>query len=114
MPHRSRVETHGQLLVIGWGSTYGSIREAVEQAVGKGASVGHLHLRALCPFQRGLESIVSGFKRVLVAELNTGQLAHLLRAKFCLDIQSFTKIQGKPIRTDELVKRIFTELEGYS
>ena len=104
----------GDLLVVGWGSTYGSIREAVELAIGKGAAVSHLHLRALCPFPRGLESIMTGFKKILVAELNSGQLAHLLRARFCLDVQLFTKIQGKPIRTDELAKRIFTELEGYS
>jgi 2-oxoglutarate ferredoxin oxidoreductase subunit alpha len=102
----------GELLVIGWGSTYGAIREAVEQAVSNGASVGHLHLRMLCPFPRRLESIMLGFKKILVPELNSGHLAHLLRAQFCLDIKSFTKIQGKPIRKDELLQRIFTELEG--
>ena len=106
--------SQGKLLVIGWGSTYGSIREAVEQLHAKGVSVGHLHLRGLCPFPRGLEAIMSAFGRVLVAELNSGQLAQLLRAKFCLDIKSFTKIQGKPIRTDELMDRILKESEDYS
>jgi 2-oxoglutarate ferredoxin oxidoreductase subunit alpha len=106
--------SQGKLLVIGWGSTYGSIREAVEQLHGKGSSVGHLHLRGLCPFPRGLETVMSAFSRVLVAELNSGQLAQLLRAKFCRDIKSFTKIQGKPIRTDELMDRILKELEDYS
>ncbi len=106
--------TQGKLLVVGWGSTYGSIREAVEQVHNKGAPVGHLHLRGLCPFPHGLESVLSAFGKVIVAELNSGQLAQLLRAKFCRDIKSFTKIQGKPIRTDELIDRIMKELEDYS
>ncbi len=106
--------SQGKLLVIGWGSTYGSIREAVAQLHAKGVSVGHLHLRGLCPFPRGLEAVMSAFGKILVAELNSGQLAQLLRAKFCLDIKSFTKIQGKPIRTDELMDRILKESEDYS
>ena len=107
-------ESQGRLLVIGWGSTYGSIREGVQYAIGKGASVSQLHLRSLCPFPHGLEQVMSRFEKVLVAELNSGQLAHLLRAQFRMDIKSFSKVQGKPIRTDELAERIFAELEGYS
>jgi len=104
----------GKLLVVGWGSTYGSIREAVESARAQGASVSHLHLRSLCPYPKGLESILAKFEKILVAELNSGQLAQLLRSQFPLDIRSFGKIQGKPIRTDELVSRIMAELENYS
>ena len=107
-------EAQGKLLVVGWGSTYGSIHEAIDYSIGKGASVSHLHLRSLCPFPRGLEQVLSCFEKILVAELNSGQLAHLLRAQFRFDIKSFTKIQGKPIRTDELSDRIFAELEAYS
>jgi len=106
--------TQGKLLVIGWGSTYGAIREAVEHTHRDGAAVGHLHLRTLCPFPRGLQSTMSKFEKVLVPELNSGQLAHLLRAQFCLNIRSFTKIQGKPFRIDELEERILAELEVYS
>ena len=72
--------SQGKLLVIGWGSTYGSIREAVAQLHAKGVSVGHLHLRGLCPFPRGLEAVMSAFGKILVAELNSGQLAQLLLA----------------------------------
>lgn len=104
----------GKLLVLGWGSTYGSIREAVEAAIGRGASVSHLHLRSLCPFPRGLEAVLSRFEKILVPELNSGQLAQLLRSHFPLDIRSLGKIQGKPIRTDELLARILKELESYS
>jgi 2-oxoglutarate/2-oxoacid ferredoxin oxidoreductase subunit alpha len=107
-------ETQGRLLVIGWGSTYGSIREAVEYAIAKGAAVSQLQLRSLCPFPRGLGHLMSRFEKILVAELNAGQLAQLLRAHFLHDIQSFTKIQGKPFRTDELTQRILLELEGDS
>jgi len=104
----------GKLLVLGWGSTYGSIHESVEAALAEGASVSHLHLRSLCPFPRGLGAILARFEKILVPELNTGQLAQLLRSQFPLDIRSLSKIQGKPFRTDELLARISKELESYS
>ena len=102
----------GKLLVIGWGSTYGAIREAVEQLHGVGLAVGHLHLRSLCPFPRGMRAVVSRFDRILVPELNSGQLGLLLRAELSLPIESFTKIQGKPFRVDELVHQIRAQLEN--
>jgi 2-oxoglutarate/2-oxoacid ferredoxin oxidoreductase subunit alpha len=102
----------GTLLVIGWGSTYGAIREAVEQLHGAGVTVGHLHLRSLCPFPRGMNAVVSRFEKILVPELNSGQLAHLLRAELSLPIESYTKIQGKPFRVDELVHEIRAQLEN--
>jgi 2-oxoglutarate ferredoxin oxidoreductase subunit alpha len=102
----------GKLLVIGWGSTYGSIREAVEQAQSQGWSVGHLHLRSLQPLPRGLPELLARFERILVPELNSGQLCQLLRAQFALPIQSLTKIQGKPFRTDEIFREIRVQLEN--
>lgn len=102
----------GRLLVVGWGSTYGAIREAVEQLHKEGLSVGHLHVRSLHPLPRGLAEQLTRFERVLVPELNSGQLCHVLRAEFALPIQSFTKIQGKPFRTDEVVREIRAQLEN--
>jgi 2-oxoglutarate ferredoxin oxidoreductase subunit alpha len=104
----------GTLLVVGWGSTYGAIREAVEQLHAEGLSVGHLHLRMLHPLPRGLREVAARFSRILVPELNSGQLGALLRAEFSVPVQSCTKIQGKPFRVDELVREARAQLEAYS
>jgi 2-oxoglutarate ferredoxin oxidoreductase subunit alpha len=102
----------GKLLIIGWGSTFGSIREAVEEVQRQGFSVGHLHLRSLHPFPRGLGEVIKRFAKVLVPELNSGQLCHLLRAELARPIHSYSKIQGKPFRTDELVREMKALLEN--
>lgn len=104
--------TSGKLLLIGWGSTYGAIREAVEQVRSTGCAVSHLHLRSLHPFPRGLAKLLAQFDTILLPELNSGQLCHLLRAEFMLPIRSLTKTQGKPFRTDEIVREIRTLLEN--
>ena len=72
--------TKGDLLVIGWGGTYGSITTAVQRAQRKGLSVAQAHLRYLNPMPRNIEEVLKSYKKVLVPELNGGQLAHLLRA----------------------------------
>ena len=104
----------GTLLFIGWGSTYGAIREAVEQLHGRGFATGHLHLRMVHPLPRGLREIAGRFSRILVPELNSGQLGLLLRAELSMPVHSLTKIQGKPFRVDELVPAAMTYLEAYS
>ncbi|HZS47885.1 MAG TPA: 2-oxoacid:acceptor oxidoreductase subunit alpha [Blastocatellia bacterium] len=101
----------GKLLVVGWGSTYGSITSAVESMQAKGRSVSSIHLRHLNPFPRNLEEILRRFEKVVVPEMNMGQLAMLLRAKYLLDIVSFPKVKGKPFKISELVKK-FEELLG--
>src|SRR5262249_53658755 len=98
-------DSEGRLLMVGWGSTYGAITSAVEQMRNKGMSVSSIHLRHLNPFPRNLESILGRFDRVLVPELNMGQLAMLLRAKFLLPAISFPKVKGKPFKISELVAR---------
>jgi len=75
----------GDLLLVGWGSTYGAIREAVRQAQDEGKSVAHVHLRYLNPFPRNLEEVLRRYRGILVPELNMGQLAQLLRARFASD-----------------------------
>jgi 2-oxoglutarate ferredoxin oxidoreductase subunit alpha len=100
----------GELLVVGWGSTYGAIRTAVERCNVDGLSVAAIHLRYLHPFQRELGDILRNYKRVLVTEMNLGQLAHLLRAEFLVDAQGFNKVQGKPFLISEVEEKIRAEL----
>ena len=104
------VEPHGantgDLLVVGWGGTYGSILTAVNRARAKGLAVSSLHLRHLNPMPRNLGDVLRRFKRVLVPELNTGQLRLLLRGKFLVDARGYNKIAGKPFLVEELEKAI--------
>jgi 2-oxoglutarate ferredoxin oxidoreductase subunit alpha len=99
-------ESHGRLLVVGWGSTYGAITSAVEEMQKRGKSVSSIHLRHLNPFPRNLGDILGRFDRVLVPELNMGQLAMLLRAKYLVPAVSFPKVKGKPFKISELTSRI--------
>lgn len=96
----------GDVLVVGWGSTYGSILSAVEELRAQGHAVAAIHLRYLFPFQKDLKSILLGFKHVLVPELNQGQLSRLLRAEFLIDTQSLNKTTGKPFLISEIRNRI--------
>jgi 2-oxoglutarate ferredoxin oxidoreductase subunit alpha len=96
----------GKLLVLGWGSTYGSIREAVQRCRDRGLSVSHAHLRWLSPLEPGLEKIIRNFKHVLVAELNMGQLDLVVRAKFLIDTVGLNKIQGLPFKVREVAEAI--------
>lgn len=96
----------GKVLVLGWGSTYGAITTAVEQLQSQGASVSSAHLRYLNPFPRDLGDVLSRFETVLVPELNLGQLALLVRAKYLVDVVSFSKVKGKPFKVSELINKI--------
>lgn len=100
----------GELLVVGWGSTYGAITTAVEQLQSEGASVSSIHLRHLNPFPRNLEKILRSFDKVLVPEMNLGQLAQLLRGKYLVDAQPLSKVQGKPFRIAEIVEGVRSRL----
>jgi 2-oxoglutarate ferredoxin oxidoreductase subunit alpha len=99
-------EPEGRLLVIGWGSTYGAITSAVEEMQSRGKSVSSIHLRYLNPFPSNLGELLGRFDRVLVPELNLGQLAMLLRARFLVPAVSFPKVKGKPFKISELTARI--------
>lgn len=92
----------GDLLLVGWGSTYGAIREAVYQAQQEGKSVAHVHLRYLNPFPRNLGDVLRRYRGILVPELNTGQLAQLLRARFLVDARPLPKVQGRPFKVREI------------
>jgi 2-oxoglutarate/2-oxoacid ferredoxin oxidoreductase subunit alpha len=104
----------GELLVLGWGSTLGSITGAVQRAQAAGLEVSRAHLRHLNPFPRNLGDVLSRFKRVLVPEMNSGQLALLLRARFLKDVHSFSKVEGRPFGRQEIQDRIVELLESSS
>jgi 2-oxoglutarate ferredoxin oxidoreductase subunit alpha len=92
----------GDLLILGWGSTYGAIRTAVEELMNEGYSVGHLHLRYLFPFRKELGPILKRFKTVLMPEMNSGQLRQMIRAEFLVDAKGLNKIQGMPFTSSEI------------
>jgi 2-oxoglutarate/2-oxoacid ferredoxin oxidoreductase subunit alpha len=92
----------GDLLVLGWGSTYGAIRSAVERLQARGASIAHAHMRYLNPMPANTEAVLGAFKRVLVPEVNLGQLLMLIRARFLVDAIGYNRVRGKPFRIAEL------------
>lgn len=96
----------GDLLVVGWGSTYGSIVQAREQAAAEGRSVAHVHLRHLNPLPPDLGDILKRYKRVLVPEMNLGQLSRLLRERCLVRVEQLNKVQGKPFKVSEIYDRI--------
>jgi 2-oxoglutarate ferredoxin oxidoreductase subunit alpha len=96
----------GDLLVIGWGSTYGSIKSAVHNLRDRGRSVSHVHLRYLNPFPKNLGEILGRFKHILVPEINNGQLIKLLREKYLVDAEGFNLIRGLPLSAEEVEDRI--------
>jgi 2-oxoglutarate ferredoxin oxidoreductase subunit alpha len=102
----------GKLLVVGWGSTYGAIREAVERCRERGLDVSHAHIRYINPFPRNLGELLRRFDRVLVPELNLGQLVRILRSQYLVPAESFPKIQGQPFKIAELEERIRKALES--
>ena len=102
----------GDLLVIGWGGTHGALRSAVETAQSEGMSVSHLHLRHLNPLPQNLGEILVKFQKVMIAELNLGQLANIIRAKFLVDAVGLNKVQGKPFTQTEVFNKITKLVKG--
>ncbi len=101
----------GDLLILGWGSTYGAIRSATERLQAEGWSVAHAQLRYLNPFPSNLEEVLRSYRHVLVPEVNLGQLSMLLRARFLIDVIGFNKVRGKPYRIIE-IKQAAEEILG--
>lgn len=99
-------DRQGDLLVVGWGSTYGAITTAVSRARARGQAVSAVHLRHLNPLPPDLGDILRGFRRVLVPELNSGQLCLLLRARYLVDAVGLSKIQGLPFTVREISQKI--------
>lgn len=99
-------EPEGDVLLLGWGSTFGAIKVATQELRSKGIRASHLHLRHVFPLPNDLGDILKSFTKVIVPELNNGQLVKLLRDQYLLDIESVTKIQGQPYKADEIVSRV--------
>ena len=92
----------GELLILGWGSTYGAIRTAALQLQAEGMSVAHVHIRHLFPFNKGLGPLLKKYKKVLIPEMNSGQLRLTLCSEFLVDAQGLNKIQGMPFTSEEI------------
>ena len=93
----------GDLLILGWGSTFGAIRSATERLLADGHKVGHAHVRYLHPFPANLGEILKRYQTVLVPELNLGQLWFVLRGTYLIDAVSYGRVVGKPFRIAEIV-----------
>lgn len=97
-------ESKGDLLILGWGSTLGSINAATEKLLEKGYKVANAHLRYLNPFPKNLESFLKNYKKVLIPEINLGQLRMLIRAKYLIDAHGFNIVGGQPLKVSAIVE----------
>jgi len=105
----------GELLILGWGSTYGAIRSAVERLQEQGRKVAHAHLRHLNPFPTNTGDVVRAYDRVLIPELNMGQLRMLIRSMFLVDAEGFNLVRGKPFQISEIqakAEQVLGDLRG--
>lgn len=96
----------GKILVLGWGSTYGSIKSAVSELQAKGHAVSHAHLRYIRPFPKNLGTILKNFDQVLIPEINNGQLIKIIRDEYLVDAKGYNKMMGVPITKTELVMKL--------
>ena len=95
-------EAGAKLALVGWGSTYGPIHQAVRRARAKGLDVAHVHIRHIAPMPRNMGQLLKGFSRIIVPEMNSGQLKTVLRDLFLVDAQSLTKVSGQPFTIAEI------------
>jgi len=102
------------LLVVSWGSTFGSVRAGVKNAIADGYPTAHVHLRHLNPFPKNLGEVLGGYRKVLVPELNRGQLAMVLRGTYLTPTVTLSKVQGAPFMANEVTKKIIQLLEDQS
>jgi 2-oxoglutarate ferredoxin oxidoreductase subunit alpha len=99
-------EEKGKVLVLGWGSTYGSITSAVERLQREGKAVSAAHLKYLNPFPKNLGEVLAGFETVIIPEMNLGQLCTMIRAKYLVDAVPFSKVKGRPFQIREIVRKV--------
>ena len=102
----------GALAVVGWGSTRGPIGQAVRRARARGRDAAHIHIAYLNPFPANLGDLLAGYDRILVPEMNSGQLAAMLRARYLAPAESLSKVTGQPFRTREIAAAIDAALEA--
>jgi len=102
----------GKLLVLGWGSTYGFVRTVVKELLEEGYSVSQMHLRYINPLPLNLGELLKGFEKIIVPEMNNGQLVHLIRSKYLVDAIPYNKVKGQPLHNDELKKELLKHLNA--
>ncbi len=107
-------DEEGDILVLGWGGTYGAITEAVKQVRAKGYKVSQAHLKYINPFPKNTGEILSKFKNVLIPEINLGQLAKIVRSEFLVPVKQLNIVRGLPFRTADIEARIIEILGGYN
>ena len=95
-----------KLLVLGWGSTHGAIKTAVLELLDEGYDIAHVHLRHLNPFPKNLGELLHNYDKILVPEMNCGQLLQLIRSKYLLPAEGLNKVQGMPFTTEEIREKI--------
>lgn len=100
----------GKVLVLGWGSTYGAIKTAVTELQATGHSVSHAHIKYMRPFPKNLGSIIAGFDKVLIPELNNGQLIKIIRDQYLVDAKGYNKVMGVPITKGEIIETVLSML----
>ncbi len=105
-------EPEGELLVLGWGGTKGSITEAVNAARKQGLAVSRAHLNYINPFPKNLGDVLSKFNKVMIPEINLGQLASIIRDKYLIPVIQFNKMKGLPLKTYEIAEKISEILGG--
>ncbi len=101
-----RGDQKGDLLVLGWGGTFGAITEAVTKVTKTGYNVSQAHLKHMCPFPKNTAEVLKNFKKVLIPEINLGQLAKLIKMEFLIDVESFNRVRGLPFKSSDIEARI--------
>jgi 2-oxoglutarate/2-oxoacid ferredoxin oxidoreductase subunit alpha len=105
-------EEKGELLVLGWGSTYGSIKDAVLKARSSGLKVSQAHLRYLNPLPKNTETVLRNFRKVLIPEINMGQLARLIRSEYLIPVEQLNLVRGLPLKVNDILEKITLLLGG--
>jgi 2-oxoglutarate ferredoxin oxidoreductase subunit alpha len=105
-------EEKGELLVLGWGSTYGSITDAVIRARNNGLKVSQAHLRYLNPMPKNTETVLRNFRKILIPEINLGQLSHLIRSEFLINVEQLNIVRGLPLKVNDILEKITLLLGG--
>ena len=104
---------NANIVVLGWGSTYGAIKTATRELLAEGYDVAHIHLRYINPFPKNLGELLHGYEKILIPEMNSGQLLQLIRAKYLVPAVGYSKVQGLPYTTTEIKEKIIELTKTY-
>ncbi len=105
-------DAEGELLVLGWGGTYGAIKEAVDKVTHKGLKVSQAHLKYIHPMPKNTKEVLSRFKKILIPEINLGQLSKIIRSEFLIDVLQYNLVRGLPFRSSDIENQIVEILGG--